>query len=427
MMKYRIIKYTLYKLGIIMAKLLWGQVYYQEHFAGILQQEPSGRCVFTYDASYLSQKLPSIAYTLPRQEQPHICNYGLHPFFDNLIAEGWLQEAQAKALNVSPINHFALLLGFGFDLAGAVSLRDPDRQEQRSIQLSDTLMNAVTKSRASLSGVQDKIFLVQDNKNYRLPGPTELSTHIAKLPNTILPNIIELEYLSTLATQELLPDDETVELEINSIPEISEEALIIKRFDRTKSGIRKHFEEFNQLLGRRSNDKYDASYEEICQWVLNNPACDAIEVEKLYRRILAAFLIGNTDAHAKNYAMLYKQDVMTLTPAYDLVAENYYQKYKEIALSVAGAKRLEIGQLQAKHIVILGQSLNFSNDLIINIIERLSSRLPQTIEKISQSEVGSKFLREKLIEKMEKRWNGSFISIGKLLSKKRNIVGKKSA
>lgn len=409
-----------------MAKSLWGQVYYQEHYAGILQQEPGERYIFTYDPSYLAKKLPPIAYKLPRQEKPHICEGGLHPFFDNLIAEGWLQEAQAKALGISSTDRFALLLGFGFDLAGAVSVRDPDEQKRHLIPFTDDLVKAAVKGGASLSGVQDKIFLIQDNKAWRIPGATELSTHIAKLPQARLPHILELEYLSTLATQELLPDDETVELEIKPIPEISNEALIIKRFDRTKSGIRKHFEEFNQLLGRRSNDKYDPSYEEICRWVLNNPACDSIEVEKFYRRIIAALLIGNVDAHAKNYAMLYQQEIMMLTPAYDLVAANYYQQYKEIALKIMISDKynLELGDLKAKHLVRLGQSLKFSDDLIINICEQLGKRLPHAIEKISHSEVGPQFLREKLIEIMEKRWKGSFTSIGKVLSKKQNIVEK---
>jgi serine/threonine-protein kinase HipA len=38
-----------------MAVSLWGRVYYNDLFAGILRQEPSGRCVFTYDPGYLKR------------------------------------------------------------------------------------------------------------------------------------------------------------------------------------------------------------------------------------------------------------------------------------------------------------------------------------------------------------------------------------
>src|ERR1700687_615377 len=108
-----------------MAAALWGKVYYNDAFAGELRQEPGGRCVFTYDAAYLEAGHLAIAFTLPRQAPPHISEQGLHPFFDNLVAEGWLRNAQARALKVSPENRFALLLAFGHDCAGAVSVIDP--------------------------------------------------------------------------------------------------------------------------------------------------------------------------------------------------------------------------------------------------------------------------------------------------------------
>src|SRR5260370_21282343 len=100
-----------------MATALWGKVYYNDLSAGDLRQEPGGRCVFTYDAAYLEGKNPAIAFTLPLQSAPHICEAVLHAFFDNLVAEGWLRNAQARALKVDASNHFALLLPFDHDSA----------------------------------------------------------------------------------------------------------------------------------------------------------------------------------------------------------------------------------------------------------------------------------------------------------------------
>ncbi len=82
-----------------MASTLWGKVYYHDQFSGILQQEPGGRYDFTYDAEYLERGGRAIAQTLPLQEEPHFAEGGLHPFFDNLVAEGWLRNAQE---HVSP-------------------------------------------------------------------------------------------------------------------------------------------------------------------------------------------------------------------------------------------------------------------------------------------------------------------------------------
>src|SRR5437899_12146233 len=134
-----------------MAATLWGKVYYNTAtYAGELRQEPGGRCVFTYDPTYLAAGNPAIAFTLPRQSAPHICEPGLHPFFDNLVAEGWLRNAQARALKVDASNRFALLLAFGHDCAGAVSVIDPAPVSEPAIVMDDPMAMAALISRASL-------------------------------------------------------------------------------------------------------------------------------------------------------------------------------------------------------------------------------------------------------------------------------------
>src|ERR1700723_2356120 len=109
-----------------MARTLWGKVYLKNIYAGRLQEEPGGRCVFTYDPTYLEREQPAaIAHTLPLRAEPYVSERGLHPFFDNLVAEGWFRNAQARALGIDPSSRFALLLGFGHDLAGAGSVEEP--------------------------------------------------------------------------------------------------------------------------------------------------------------------------------------------------------------------------------------------------------------------------------------------------------------
>jgi len=234
-----------------MAASLWGKVYYNDLFAGQLQQQPGGRCVFAYDAAYLEAGHPSIAFTLPRQAAPHICEQGLHPFFDNLVAEGWLCNAQARALKVDPSNRFALLLAFGHDCAGAVRVIDPAPTAEPSIGLGDPTAAAALASRASLSGVQPKLLAVKEGVAYRPARRDETSTFVAKLPSGPLFDIVENEYLTTVACRALLPDDEIAESEIASLEGVNERALMVKRFDRLPSGAKRHFEEFNQLLGKR--------------------------------------------------------------------------------------------------------------------------------------------------------------------------------
>lgn len=409
-----------------MANILWGKVYYKDTYAGRLQEEPGGRVTFTYDPSYLEAKQPAIAYTLPLQSVPFISERGLPPFFDNLVAEGWFRNAQAKALGVDPNHRFSLLLGFGFDLAGAVSVIDPEPQKHYQLDHTDEATLAALLGRASISGVQRKLLVVKDNETFRPVKPNELSTHIAKLASGNLQHLLELEFLTTLAVRHLLPNDNVVDMEMVNLPAIHEPALVIPRFDRSATGKRlHHFEEFNQLFGKYSgDDKYEGGYEDMGQFILNTPNCIPAEADKLLRRILACLLTGNTDAHFKNFAMFHTRDGLRLTPLYDLVASSVYREYQSIALHIAGVRNLAIGKLEDKHIIKMGEQFGMKGDLVLDPVDALGKELPKALAAVENSSIGTKLLREKLIDKMEKRWNGSFSLIGKRLLKKRSSDAK---
>jgi serine/threonine-protein kinase HipA len=404
-----------------MARSLWGKVYLRDIYAGRLQEEPGGRCVFAYDTSYLESDQPAIAHTLPLRPEPYVSERGLHPFFDNLVAEGWFRNAQARALAVDRGNSFALLLGFGHDLAGAVSVEDPEPPERQPFDAADEATMAALLGRASLSGIQRKLLVVKDGKTYRPVGPDELSTHIAKLASGNLTGLVELEYLTAVAVRALLPGDDIVDMEVVHLPSIKEDALIIPRFDRTATGKRIHFEEFNQLLGKYSgDDKYEGAYEDLGQFILRTPSCIPAEADRLLRRVLACLLTGNTDAHFKNFAMFHARDGLRLTPAYDLVAASVYPDYQTIALQIAGAKSLAIGALHAKHLLAMAEGFGVNPDALVSAVDQLARRLPHALAALEKSPVGSELLRKDVQEKMERRWNGSFASIGQLSSKRRS-------
>src|SRR5258708_1749932 len=168
-----------------MAELLWGQVYYRGIYAGILREEPGERCSFTYDPSFRAAHQAPIAWTLPVQEMPHVSEHGLHPFFDNLVAEGWLEQAQSRLLGKRRASRFELLLGFGQDCAGAVAIHDPEPVplDQTRIDMTDPKQVALLKGRASLSGVQPKFTLVEEKGRLRPARSGETSTYIAKFPS----------------------------------------------------------------------------------------------------------------------------------------------------------------------------------------------------------------------------------------------------
>ncbi|MCY3673917.1 MAG: HipA domain-containing protein [Rhodobacteraceae bacterium] len=401
-----------------MASLLWGKVYYHDLFVGYVREEPGDSISFNYDTSYIEGGYPAIAHTLPVRSEPYISNYGLHPFFDNLVSEGWLEQLQSRLLGRRIVSRFELLLAFGFDCAGAVSIYDPipSNLSKSMLDMSSPKELAVLTSRASLSGVQPKLAVIEEDGIYRPTRMGELSTHIAKFPTPAHPDLIENEYLTTVAVKALIPKDEIVQLIIDEVLGLDESALLIRRFDRSSEG-RLHFEEYNQLLNRRSQTKYDGSYKDMAKFLLDTKGCLPTQVYILYRRILAGLLMGNTDMHLKNFAMFHTKDGLRLTPIYDQIATSLYD-YKTLALTTAGSKDHPIGYLKSRHLVLLGKEFGLSPAVINMAVMELAKNIEAAKDAINDTPIGAKKLRDKLIKLMDKRWNGTFSLIGKALSKK---------
>ncbi len=343
---------------------------------------------------------------------------GLPPFFDNLVAEGWLEGAQARILGKRQVSRFEHLLAFGQDCAGAVSVIDPSPSTYSGILLdkSDPKEIALLANRASLSGIQPKLTVQKQDNRYVPTKVGETSTYIAKFPSNHHNDLVINEFLSTLAYQALLPEDNVVEMHIGEIHGFSEQALIIKRFDRSQHK-RIHFEEFNQLLSYASFAKYDGDYQNMSQYIYRTQGCIPVEVYRLYQRIIAGLLLGNTDMHFKNFAMFHTQDGLRLTPSYDIVCAALYQ-YKTVALAIHNTANVQWGSLKANHLVRLGKDFKLSRNAILMACEELGKNKNAAKEKIFDAKWGTAAFKDQLITHLEKRWNGTFASIGQALSKK---------
>lgn len=402
-----------------MSKLLWGQVYFKDQYCGVLRQEPGNRFSFTYDNSYLENPLGAISVTLPLQEEAHVCQNGLHPFFDNLVAEGWLESAQSKLLLKHHTSRFERLLAFGNDCAGAISIIDPEPE-----QLSKDMLNpedakeiAAFTARASLSGVQPKLAMIKEASGLRPARISELSTHIAKFSSRGHEDLVFNEYLTSRALHALLPDDSVANISVITLEGFAEPALIVERFDR-QQGKRLHFEEFNQLLNHASAAKYEGGYQDMARFMDHCEACPPLEKLKLYKRILAGLLLGNTDMHFKNFALQYTNTgSLELTPSYDQVAACLYD-YKTIALSLGKASNIYLGKLKARTLIDLGVEFGLSKSIISMSVSNIENHLDAAKQAIADAPHGSSPLKNQLITTLEKRWNGSFALIGKTLCKK---------
>ncbi|MCH9844496.1 MAG: HipA domain-containing protein [Alphaproteobacteria bacterium] len=405
-----------------MADLLWGKVYHYDVFAGYIREEPGNRMVFTYDETYLNAGHPPIAYTLPLREAPYVSENGLHPFFDNLVAEGWLAGMQAKILGKREPSRFELLLAFGIDCIGAISIIDaePVAFHQQLREASDG-EKAVRQSRSSLSGVQQKLAVIKENGIYRPTRSDEISTHIAKFDSAQYSDITDIEYLTMIAFQVFGHRRSIANISIGEIAGIDRQALIVKRFDRESTDDGKlqriHFEEFNQLLGKRTGQKYDGAHKEMADFIITNIECVPTEKYILYKRILTGLLLGNSDMHFKNFAMFYGKSGLLLTPSYDQVAAVLYG-FDDIALEIFGARDHNIKQLQPKHMIGLGHEFQLSNKVIQLIITEIENDITAAKDSITQAKHGTTKRKNQLIKFMEKRWNDTFKPIPALIGKR---------
>ena len=91
------------------------------HDAGVLEELESGSR-FTYHAAWLTSAsaLP-VSQTLPLRAEPYLSRT-VHPFFENLLPEGWLLEVSTTKLKISKDDVFGLLLATCRDCVGAVEL-----------------------------------------------------------------------------------------------------------------------------------------------------------------------------------------------------------------------------------------------------------------------------------------------------------------
>lgn len=88
---------------------------------GQLEEHPEG-VRFTYLQTWLSRpgSVP-VSQTLPLREEPYVSR-SLHPFFDNLLPEGWLLELSTAKLKIPKDDAFGILLATCADCVGAVEI-----------------------------------------------------------------------------------------------------------------------------------------------------------------------------------------------------------------------------------------------------------------------------------------------------------------
>lgn len=364
----------------------------------------NGKMEFTYDEN--AQK--PISLSLPLQKEPFkekVCR----AFFGGFLPENPnMRELLAKKYNINVNDDFKLLKEIGRDCAGALSFHEMT-EPQKSYQmlkiegsiLSDEELTKYLRElpycpylgkRLSLAGAQEKTAVCVINGKIALPNDDIPTTHIIK---TALPKYVQSiqnEYICMKAAKEI--GLEVAEVEIRKVGEI--EFLLVERFDRKYSNNleceRILQEDFAQSLGVQARDKYKVTFKD-CLKVLNQTATPANSKLRFVRQVIFNYLIGNTDAHAKNFSVYLTDAGIALTPAYDLLCSSIYDCDQRIAMKIGKARYYS--DVTEKDWEIFAQDLDISHKLVQAELERQKEYLPKIVEKLAKEldcEVGVRIL-----------------------------------
>ena len=321
---------------------------------GQLHSDDNDRFSFHYAPEYIQQKGVALSCSLPLRAEEFSYREA-RPFFAGVLPEESSRDIVADRLNVSRNNDIKLANAIGGDCAGAVSLlpagQKPLPESDSVIWLTPEEFAAVLRNlsersllapgdhvRLSLAGAMCKLTLCHDGERFGIPDENTPSTHIIKPGRADLPDLVHNEcFCARLAEKAGLAVAKTSILEHEAGT-----FLLVERYDR-HDGHRIHQEDFCQALGYIPADKYQAGggpgFKECYELLRRHVTSPAAAINMLTRAVIFNILIGNNDAHAKNFSLLrHASGHISLAPLYDLLSTEIYPRFRngDMAMKFGG-------------------------------------------------------------------------------------------
>jgi len=300
---------------------------------------------FAYDGDYLTGENPvAISVSLPLREAP-FDSYVSRKYFENLLPPEVVRRKLERILHVSVGNVFGCLKALGRDCAGAVSVYPEEEAMQESgaerlLELSDEeaeaaivslpqrplLVDAYDGFRMSAAGAQDKVIARICDGHLVLPLFGAASTDIikpavARLPESVFNEFFCQRLASACGLDAAMCDVLTFG---------REKCYRTVRFDRYLEGGRVerwHQEDFCQVLDLEAEQKYqDEGGPSVarCLRTIRDLRLGFSGQKKFLDYVIFNFLVGNADAHGKNFSLLHRNASVDVAPLYDVMSTAVY-------------------------------------------------------------------------------------------------------
>lgn len=366
-----------------------------------------GRLHFRYLSDWLSRPgAVSLSRSLPLQDAPFDDHHS-RPFFAGLLPEGQLRRLIAQRFQVSTQNDFALLDHMGGECAGAVTLLAPGQPmpgaeqaddvqwltEDEIVALLDELPQRPMLAgqdglRLSLAGAQDKLPVVFDGVRMGLPKNGTPSSHILKPAIRTLEDTVSNEgFCLALADAMRLQPAKSQVLSVRG-----RQFLLVERYDRVShaQGQRQriHQEDFCQALGVVPEMKYQneggPDLAQCFDLVRRVTRPSAPQVLRLLDYVVFNALIGNHDAHAKNFSLLYADKSVVLAPFYDVLSTAVYPTLTPKMAMKIGSK-YKFTELQSRHWEQFAQAAGLSPAQVKKRVLAIARQLPHEAAALRSS------------------------------------------
>ena len=380
-----------------------------------------GRLSFSYSPGWLSKPdAIALSASLPLQSD-NFDDRKSRPFFAGLLPEGDMRRLLAQQFQISRQNDFALLGHIGGECAGAVTFMEPGQKlpgssegndvqwliDDELIEILDELprrpmMAGKDGIRLSLAGVQDKLPVVFDGARIGLPINGAPSSHILKPAIQAVEHSVQNEgFCMALADAMKLKPAKS---KVHHIQDRS--FLLVERYDRRidENGRRQriHQEDFCQALSIVPEMKYQneggLDLAQCFELVRRITRPSAPQVLRLLDFVIFNALIGNHDAHGKNFSLLYSGKTPVLAPFYDTLSTAVYPRLTPKMAMKIGTK-YKFTEVQARHWEQFAEAVGLTKAQARRRILEIAKSLPNTARKL-QADTSQGFSGNTVIEQI---------------------------